>query len=167
MEEKDRIENPTIIEIEDFIRLIFKNQRSVRGKTEGQLVNLKTVSYDCFHEDVDGVSICIGGPIEEKFRLEKLHFKWALPSHDYRIIDPELKAAFYKRYPAKEMSEQTLAEFAKMIYDLIKIRNKDKEKEITKNSEKITDTSDYKKEERNRYPGNRKQRKWRKSKKGK
>ena len=67
---------PAKEDIYDFIILMFMGKWSVRGETRGKLINVNTPCGHFFHTDVDGISLGIGSPIEKRFGLETLSFKW-------------------------------------------------------------------------------------------
>ncbi len=119
---------PTKEEIEEFVFSLFDGEFSVRGETESCLVTLKTPCKDFFYSDVDGVCMCIGRPIEERFGLQQFNFANALPFHAYGEKNRlgKSKDAFYDKYPLKTeigTKKHTLKRFAEMVYDLVRIKH--------------------------------------------
>lgn len=111
---------PTIEEVTDFIRSLFGH----RSKS-GQAVTLDTPCNDLFHNDIDGVDLCIGGPIEKKFDLSMFSFKYGLASHQYGAHLGRHEADFYRQFPREMLSGPnfTLKKFAEMVHRLIEIKH--------------------------------------------
>ena len=106
-----------------FVQSLFYGCLSVRGKTRGSPVTLDTPCHDFFHADVDGVDLCIGRPIEERFGLERFGVTYGLSCHSYHTI--EEGNAFFKKYPKGSIgsNEFTLRRFCAMVYDLVRMRH--------------------------------------------
>jgi len=120
------MKTPSLKEIEEFIINLpcFRGEASVRGKTEGQLLTLDTPCQDCFHFDIDGVDMCIIGPIVDKFEIEDFRDILLFPKH----FSPKRGDPFYsiyRKYPKKVFGSKkmTLRRFAEMVYDIIRIKN--------------------------------------------
>lgn len=106
-----------------FVQSLFLGVHSVRGETRGEPVVLNTPCHDFFHADVDGVDLCIGRPIEERFGLERFGVTYGLSNHSYRTIEKD--SCFYKKYPQNSIgtAEFTLYRFCAMVYDLVRMRH--------------------------------------------
>ena len=107
-----------------FICKFFKGHRSVRGTTDGQVVRPDTPCHDFFPADVDGIRINFAKKIDEKYGLEQFSFQWATSSvPDFAGLDQD-RPAFLKKYQGEIGNpEFTLARYAEMVYDLIRIKN--------------------------------------------
>lgn len=110
---------PTLEEVMDFVRNLFGH----RSKSGGP-VTFETPCKDLFHEDIDGVDLCIGGPTEKRFDLEMFGFKYGLASHAYTNLGPH-QDGFYREFPKETLGqpEFTLKKFAEMVHRLIEIKH--------------------------------------------
>ena len=103
----------------------YKITASARGSTEGQEITLDTPCRDFFPNDRNRLYLTIGVPIMCKFRLERVTFASGLFDHNFVINNESFGRAFYIKYPNEwvKTPEFTLAKFAEMVYDLIRIKN--------------------------------------------
>lgn len=121
---KTEREIPTKQDVEKFIMSLFENwSEGPTGRLGQCCVTLGTLCRDFFPANNYMCSLRIGSDIDEEFGLEEFCFTWAMPDRNFHIADKNLNEAFYKKYPNEKISEQTLKEFAEMVYDLIRIKN--------------------------------------------
>lgn len=117
---------PTVKEVEQFIYELFECTSPFKGERKGLSVTLDTLCCDFFPPDRvrEARSNLIGGPIEEKFELNKFELKDGMPYHKFIRLGKQEKA-FYKKYPESEILtlNYPLRKFAEMIYDLCLIKN--------------------------------------------
>lgn len=118
-----RYELPARTVVSEFIMALFAGERCVRGLTQGRPITGETPCCDFFHDDVDGISHDIAGPIEAAFGLDQFHLKYALPCKEGcrpYISDPR----FIEKYPIglEGTREFTLNRFIGMIYDMLLIK---------------------------------------------
>ncbi|MBS3079315.1 hypothetical protein J4218_04290 [Candidatus Pacearchaeota archaeon] len=114
-------EMPGREEVSQFIYNMFSAQRSVRGRTNGQLVTPQTPVHDFFHADVDGIDLCIGKPIGKRFGILDM-VDFCIPQHQYQGLGGR-QEEFYRKYPLRDLVTErfTLERFANMMYDLVRI----------------------------------------------
>lgn len=101
---------PSYDEVKDFIVCLMKSPAAI--------------DMPCnrlFHVDIDGIHLCIGKPIQERFGLENC----SVACHAYSSILKEKKDSFYQRYPGTILSSDsfTLEHFCKMIHNVILVNN--------------------------------------------
>lgn len=119
---KHRLILPNKNDVYCFVQSLFHGCSSVRGKTCGNPVTLDTPCHDFFHADIDGVDLCIGRPIEERFGLERFGVTYGLSCHSYYTV--EEGNAFFKKYPKSSIGSNkfTLRRLCAMVYDLVRMR---------------------------------------------
>ena len=123
---KEVADLPTPEDVQEFIMSLFKNwTEGPIGVSGRHQVSLNSRRKDFFPADRDTCSLSIGIDIDEKFFKfnRDICFAWSMPNHSFTINDRRLEVAFHKKYPKEKISDQTMEEFSKMVYDLILIQN--------------------------------------------